>query len=347
MDALSTIFEDALLEEYEEAMEVTGPVAETGLTQEEPASVPSSTQVTPSEPLSMTDGPVAVSPKATDPVKGPSGSVEKSDSNEGLQDDNRAKARSSPCSLCKKPHPLRACFGFRQLAHEKKLRHVLIWGHCARCLASNHTVKNCRSQSKCGKCQGDHNTLLHSPKRGPKTPSVKKGKKSHTPALSHSSPVMVTPLPLRHVVTFSPTLQVKLRVGDREIRVRAVLDLCCSISYVDDQLISKLRIPVSNSYCRITIQSIYDPLKCISLTSKVTKMHGIQTPRESVAEAVKEHFPGLQLADPTFYHAGKVALVLGPEISPQIMTGKVYSSPGSPLAQYTIFGWVISGQSPF
>ncbi|XP_065368793.1 uncharacterized protein LOC135961228 [Calliphora vicina] len=66
-----------------------------------------------------------------------------------------------------------------------------------------------------------------------------------------------------------------------------------------------------------------------------------------IPDSILEPFLGFQLADPTFNHSGNVALVLGPEVAPLILKGKIHTSPGLPLAQYTIFGWIISGLSPY
>ena len=129
-----------------------------------------------------------------------------------------------------------------------------------------------------------------------------------------------------------------------------MIDLCCSRSYICENLIKNLKLPtfaIDNvNHCRISICSIYDSAQKIDLMVKVSRMQGIATPLETVSDSIKESFVGLQLADPNFNISGRVALVIGPEVAPQILKGRIYSNPGLPLAQYTIFGWVISGQSP-
>ena len=57
------------------------------------------------------------------------------------------------------------------------------------------------------------------------------------------------------------------------------------------------------------------------------------------------HLMGLGLADPTFYLPGKVDILLGSEVYPQLMvkTSLITGSPSEPAAQETIFGWAIIG----
>ncbi|XP_046811553.1 uncharacterized protein LOC124420984 [Lucilia cuprina] len=118
--------------------------------------------------------------------------------------------------------------------------------------------------------------------------AAKSKKRARNEVNRPDAPVNSSPLPLLHVVTFS--------VGADKIY-------------------------------RVNICSQYDSTQNITFTVKVKKMIGIQTPLQSVSDSVKIHFPGLQLADPSFNVSGKVALVIGPEIAPQVLKGKIYSNP--------------------
>ena len=64
----------------------------------------------------------------------------------------------------------------------------------------------------------------------------------------------------------------------------------------------------------------------------------------SVDGRILDEFPGLQLADPQFYVAAPVNLVLGADVYSKIIRNGVAGGTfGKPLAQFTIFGYIISG----
>lgn len=342
MESLPTFFDDAILDEYEEAMEVTGSCAvASSAPPVEPPAVKADFTHSKAVEIEVVD----VANGSTS--NGDTPSRDKESDPKVLPKTKNLQKPNMQCNLCKKQHPLRACFRFRGLAQEKRLRHVLLHGCCSRCLSSNHATKDCLSTNKCWNCQGDHHKLLCSPNQKAIQPQ-KKVKNTNKNSVSRS--VIANSMPstsvLRHVVNFSPTLQAKLIFGNRKIQIRAVIDLCCQMSYISDHLVKQLNIPVVDAHVRLIVGSIYDDAKRISITAKVKKMHGIKTPIENVSADVRGEFPGFQYADPSFFHSGQVALVLGPDVSSKVITGRTFASPGSLLAQYTMFGWVVSGTSP-
>lgn len=58
-----------------------------------------------------------------------------------------------------------------------------------------------------------------------------------------------------------------------------------------------------------------------------------------------EHVSGVTLADPSYYRAGRIDLVLGADVFAQILlTGVRLGPPNSPIAQQTRLGWILSGK---
>ena len=55
------------------------------------------------------------------------------------------------------------------------------------------------------------------------------------------------------------------------------------------------------------------------------------------------HFTEIVLADPDFGKARRVELVFGGDVYQRIILGGVLRSPGLPIAQRSIFGYVVSG----
>ena len=73
-------------------------------------------------------------------------------------------SESSPpvCCLCKTDkHFLFACPRFKALSHEQKRSTIKSNDFCINCLRPGHFVRQCRSTSRCRKCDKSHNTLLH------------------------------------------------------------------------------------------------------------------------------------------------------------------------------------------
>lgn len=367
MESLPFYNEDTLLEEYEEAMEcevrpvVSNPAIDceespnalvvelSGIHIDAPekivvaapeASLPTSQSDLVSAVASNAALPTdqtALSPKNTDLISDATGT---SGSNKSTTPLSIAVVK---CRVCGSSHPLASCRKFRFMTNEKRLRMVLLHRYCSRCLSPHHLARDCKSTGKCGKCQEKHNSMLHSSGKS----TIKKKAKN----LVRSSVQPMASAPIRHFVSFSPTVRVNLEVFPKTIPLRAVIDLCCSMSYVCEDLVKALKLPVSSmgsdKICRLKVNSIHDSSQHVMLTVKVRQMKGIKTPVETVSDLIKENFAGMQLADPNFNQSLGVGLVIGPEVAPQILKGRIYSNPGFPLAQYTIFGWVISGQSPY
>ena len=78
--------------------------------------------------------------------------------------------------------------------------------------------------------------------------------------------------------------------------------------------------------------------------AEVRRNYAVVTPKKSVDVRLVEEFPGLQLADEHFHTSGPVYLTLGGDLYSKIIRNGVSGGAlGKPLAQFTIFGYVISG----
>ncbi|XP_063981496.1 uncharacterized protein LOC135164771 [Diachasmimorpha longicaudata] len=66
-----------------------------------------------------------------------------------------------PCSMCQADHYLSTCTSFRQLNGPARREIVERYYLCYNCLG-RHSVKDCRSQTRCQLCGGLHHTMLHS-----------------------------------------------------------------------------------------------------------------------------------------------------------------------------------------
>ncbi|XP_073846722.1 uncharacterized protein [Musca autumnalis] len=275
------------------------------------------------------------------------------------------------CKLCDGRHPLRFCDKFLECTLEKRLRVVISHGFCSRCLAHSHLAKDCRSRSSCRVCDGKHHTLLHdgpkniksqsesaskrpaNKRRPTKKPKVRPQHQSDAcPSVTvtqstSSNAVALSSLPLVGVISLSPSVVVRLSTPTSSVLVRAIIDQCARQSQVCTSLVHDLRLPCSQidgtAYSRFSIISTYDPSQSVTVTARVSDLTQVSTPAEAIPEKVRETYLGLPLADPHFYVVGRVGLLLGPELYTKVMTSRVQVFPGMPMAQYSIFGWVLSG----
>lgn len=285
-----------------------------------------------------------------------------------------AKSRSSgpkQCRLCPKFHHLFRCIAFRKMPIEKRLRIVVANQYCFNCLRADHQAKSCPDHRRCHWCNELHHSLLHGRSRasGAKAPSTSAQTVTQPtasglqPVLASSNPTTssspsaasgyiahMSRLPIGRIISLAPTLIVRLRLTDSSIPVRALLDPCCRVSQICESLVEHLRWPVSVfndfAYCDFVVTSSYDDSTAQYVTARVAKLTCGVTPQISLPPKIGESFRGLELADPTFYRSGAVAVVLGPEIYARIIESRVFTQPGLPTAQYTSFGWVVSGPVP-
>ncbi|XP_058980329.1 uncharacterized protein LOC131803251 [Musca domestica] len=272
------------------------------------------------------------------------------------------------CNLCNGTHPLRFCEKFLGMPIEKRHRAVVMYHYCIRCLARSHLAKDCPSRKSCRLCNDKHHTLLHDgPLSLPHRPNSRPARKhrpyqkprvrpnnrsdtrpsADTGPSNYSNSTPLGGLPLVGVVSLSPSLVVHLAGPKSSIPVRGLIDQCARQSQICTSLVHSLRLPCftvdSIRYCRFTVRSTHDSAQSVVVMARVCDLSHVSTPPETVPERIKKSYLGLPLADPQFFKVGRVALILGPKLYSKIMTSRVHLFAGLPMAQYSIFGWVLSG----
>ena len=150
--------------------------------------------------------------------------------------------------------------------------------------------------------------------------------------------------------------------GGQKIKARAFIDPGAAMSLISSKVAQQLHLPLSKANLQFSA-ILATPCKSVKhLTHlSISPLQGGQSipVRAAVVPQVTEDIPakeidpvddlphlmGLGLADPTFYLPGKVDILLGSEVYPQLMvkTPLITGSPSEPAAQATIFGWAIIG----
>lgn len=207
-------------------------------------------------------------------------------------------------------------------------------------------------------CRGRHHTLLCPSNTLPSQsntprPSAKKFKR---PSASNCPSASLTPvnptqnLAIQPIVTLGPTIIAQLVLNSRRVPVRALLDPCAGNSRICISLVQSLRlqtIPLGpDRFVQCTLASSYNDSQKLLVSARVTELRHIVSPSESASEEIANHYEGMMLADPQFFKAARIVLVLGAEVYPKVMKAQTYSSQGFPWSQLTIFGWIVSGPCP-
>ena len=233
---------------------------------------------------------------------------------------------------------------------------------CYNCLAPGHQTGECRSLARCRVCGGRHHTLVHRDQPAA-TPVANNGTSPPVNAVSaanHSASESAAQLPS----TLMMTSQVVVKgPGGKQVTARALLDSGSSLSLVSNRVAQMLQLPktmtkVSFSGAQATplqgARSIANMQLCptsssepvLSVTAAIVPKVTCDLPLQGAAHVRNmPHLKSLPLADSTFHLPGRVDILLGCDVFPDIMLHNRVAGPkDAPMAIDTIFGWAILGK---
>ena len=145
--------------------------------------------------------------------------------------------------MCKNEHPLYTCPQFKSSSHENKISIFKLHGHCLNCLRAGHFVKQCKSNSRCKKCQISHHTLLHIESKSDTSThssnTIDESVSSNAAAGPMSNSVLMTCC----VLAYSP--------DGSKVKARALLDSASSASFASECLSQSLCLARSHRSARI------------------------------------------------------------------------------------------------
>ncbi|XP_015124524.1 uncharacterized protein LOC107046430 [Diachasma alloeum] len=225
-----------------------------------------------------------------------------------------------PCSMCEADHYLTSCSSFRQLSVSARREVVERRYLCYNCLG-RHSVRDCRSKTKCQYCGGLHHSMLRN------QPSSQPQKAVPVVTYTHGNdiPKVVTiqiPDPLKTSALGSFWLPA-LRFWYAQIGqlIRFVYSSIQGRKSLSSQTSSFLRV------------SAY------ALGQLTTSL-----PTFSPSQLTWDHLEGLKLADPDFLTPAPIDILLGADVYGQLILPQVITNgPNSPSAQLTRLGWIVFG----
>ena len=251
------------------------------------------------------------------------------------------------CIICTpEKHPLHVCPKWASYTVPQRLAQVKARNLCSNCLVGGHLAKNCKSTYRCRDCGQQHHTSIH------------QDSAAATPVNTACSTSPQVPDALL------TTAQVLLK-GPRgqEIKARALIDSGAGLSLISHKMAQTLGLPltpsklqltgVQGTSCKpikfltqLTISPLHNQDKQIQCSPAVVQTVTSDLPPDKM-DPVHDlpHMLGLHLADPQYNMPGRIDILLGADMAPQVMTRRMLQTgkDTEPIAQATEFGWVISG----
>ncbi|XP_067208530.1 uncharacterized protein [Linepithema humile] len=299
-------------------------------------------------------------------TKGRSTAVHATVSNSSRSPSSRSQDSGS-CIQCQGSHSLNKCKGFAALSPGKRKQLVVSKGLCTNCFSNRHKIDSCNSPVRCYVCAGFHHTRLHQDGSFGST----------TQQLSQSSGEANTHLVISSshqifsefcgtdqlLATAVITLQSAAGVS---MTARVLLDSCAEQCIVSEHVVQALNLKrkpvyvvvngtggttnaVAQSRVKLTLKFQRDTNFSLEFTALVLRRVSNLLPRRRVKPREGwSHLDGLQLADPHFGVPSRVDCILssavfGATLLPGIR--KAVNPLEAPVAQETVFGWVLLGSS--
>lgn len=143
--------------------------------------------------------------------------------------------------------------------------------------------------------------------------------------------------------------------------VRMLIDQGSELSFISEDLIKRLRIrrkqasiPLlgiggvysgkTRGIVTLKLQSKHDSSSTCIISAYILTKLTVQLPSVQTIQTHWPHLQGLQLADPDFLRPGSIDIIIGADFYGTIIKPELIKDCSfSPIAQLSIFGWIISG----
>ncbi|XP_046396977.1 uncharacterized protein LOC124163913 [Ischnura elegans] len=267
------------------------------------------------------------------------------------------------CALCGRSHWLAYCETFRDKSVEQRKEFVLSKNLCFNCFGQ-HVLRNCISKKSCQVCHKKHHTFLHEPSTNSESSKncVKNQSTSSFPVFTEES----IERKLTNVIDSKPetvllsTAWVKVQgPHGNVVLARALLDQCAQSSFITESLCQRLRLDKKSASVVVSGLGNSHHMKCKGSVSVIIKPRFMSTfschtealvvPKVTLYKPsllTRDNWPHLkelELADPKYYQAGQIDLLLGAAVHARVVEGRVVKGEANhPIAMATALGWILS-----
>ncbi|XP_070172315.1 uncharacterized protein [Polyergus mexicanus] len=282
---------------------------------------------------------------------------------------------SSPitCPLCRSKHLVNKCSKFIAQTPIQRRETVKSLKRCFNCLSSLHSVQECKSRFSCRSCNKRHHSMLHTGSDSEPGISVSPAQDTPPPVpfqLPSATVPAVNSLSASAVLRSRPrVLLATARVhvasaSGHSVVVRAMLDQGSEATFISEALaqtlrLQRIRMPTSISgvggcaagtarqAAYIKISPLIPSSAYLSATALILPSLTTYAPHRVVDKSALSHLYNLAWADPDPTSTESIDLLIGADLCCEaILEGVRKGQSGYPVAQQTIFGWVISGPVP-
>ena len=290
-----------------------------------------------------------------------------------VQTESSSRNSNSFCPLCRNSHSIFHCAEFRDKSTSERFAFSKREGLCLNCLGRNHRLGSCPSSKRCSSCKGKHHTLLHFERPNKTEPwqgaardrshsqQIESPSDSSSQVVQASTTIMASAASRSKSVLLATAKIIVASHSGSSLVVRALVDPAAERSFVSSRVASYLSlnrtkvsvsiIGVGASRCAqalgdvsVLIKSKLDPGFQLSLTALVIDEVTRFLPSSNLVETNWHHVQQLSLADPDFATPSRIDAILGADVYPDILQeGVIHGPPGTPIAQSTVFGWILSG----
>ena len=165
-----------------------------------------------------------------------------------------------------------------------------------------------------------------------------------------SAPPLLTTLIRAASTRLYPTAMVTFKIDGRRRLLRCVIDQCQPVSRIAASTAKEYRIGTlkysGECVCRVDFEERYPERRVSTVNLVVCAAKKSLSPSADVDKGLAMHYMGIDLADRRFYRSQHVDVIFGADLYAKVLMEGVLKKPGLPLAQMTVFGWVLSGACP-
>lgn len=256
---------------------------------------------------------------------------------------------SDQCAACEGSHGLFSCAKFKEMEPRSRWELAKRQKLCFSCLKKHKDTLKCEKKKPCKKCDRQHSTWLHEDREKGQAVTSAVG------IISNAYGALQT----KQVLLATALVTVIDKYG-RGIVLRALIDQGSQGSMITTRAAAALRLDQVSThdhidglggnklqrlkYSEVLVQSRYASEISVTVTCYILDTVTKDLPDADFEIKHWSHLKGLRLADPTFNRVGKVDLLLGNDvIGDLLLPGFQRGGKGSPLAQETSLGWIVSG----
>lgn len=168
-----------------------------------------------------------------------------------------------------------------------------------------------------------------------------------TPDREGPYPTTWTTLVRHKSISLLPTTTIVLDSGVKEFTTRALLDPCCATSRINAAMATAFGLSVTrignDSVCTARLRSKASDFNREILLEAIPDLI-YSSPARSIDPSQYDAFANIALADEQWHMPAPIKVVLGSDVYPHILLpGLLPHTGGTPVAQDTTFGWVLTG----